>query len=261
MPRRKVKPESERAPMQVYPYTTWVQRLNKVFFPDGRFIEPLSERWRLARRGRLTASQRAEIIYKRNPKSWNLLIDKLNAELDPDYWRDEVRGVKALDWGRKYEPIAIANIMLDHGRDVIDPGLIFHPQHPWMAATPDGSIRDKGRRISIQLKCPYDSKNHLDLLYAKDVYKADPTYFYQAQWEAMIDGADDIEFYSFDIRQPLVSRLVRIDMPVQAEIVDRMYRNALEFADLFCSGQKMQTGKTTPEGVILPHGAPDAQSC
>lgn len=250
--RRKKSDIDQRVPMQVYPYTKWVQRLNKVFLPDGQFIEPLSERWRLARRGRLTASQRAEIIYKRNPKSWNLLIDKINAELEPDYFKDEVRNVKALDWGRKYEPVAISNIMLDHGRDVVDPGLIFHTQHPWMAATPDGSIRDGGRRISIQIKCPYDSKNHLDMLYSK---KVDPTYFYQCQWEAMIDGADDIEFYSFDIRQPLVSRLVRINMPVQSEIVDRLYKNALEFGDLFCSGQKLPTGKTTPEGVILPHGA------
>jgi hypothetical protein len=254
--RRKVKPESV-VPQQKYPYSLWVQRLNKVFFPDGQFIQPLSERWRLARRGRLTASMRAEIIYKRNPKSWNLLIDKINAELEPDYYKEEVHGVKALNWGRKYEPIAIANIMLDHGRDVIDPGLIFHREHPWMAATPDGSIRSGGRRISIQIKCPYDAKNHLDMLYSK---KVDPTYFYQVQWEAMIDEADDIEFYSYDHRQPLATRLVRIDMPVEQEVVDRLYRNALEFGDLFVSGKKLAIGKTVPEGVILPHGEPDAQS-
>lgn len=250
MARRKVKPESERPPVQRYPYSAWVSRLNTVFPPHGRFIEPLSEDWRQARRGRLTASKRAEIIYNRRPAEWNALMDELNVELSPDYQWTEARG-KALDWGRDHEKEALANIMLDHGRDVEDPGLLFHTEHPWIAATPDGIIVEDRKRVSVQVKCPFNPRNHLDTLYSKTIR---PVYFYQVQWEAMVSGADAIEFYSYDPRQPLATRLVRVDIPVQQKVVDRLYTNALEFGQMFVSGTKMAEGSTTPEGVILPYG-------
>lgn len=248
--RRKVKPESARAPVQQYAYSPWVQRLNKVFFPDGQFIEPLSERWRQARRGRLTASKRAEIIYNRRPAEWNALADEIEHELSPEYQWTEARG-KALDWGRDHEKQAIANIELDYGRDVGDPGLLFHTEHPWIAATPDGLVTEGRKRISVQIKCPYNPRNHLDTLYNKTLR---PVYFYQVQWEGMVSGADEIEFYSFDPRQPLATRLVQLKIPVQQEVVDRLYTNALEFGHMIVTGSRMATGSTTPEGVILPYG-------
>jgi hypothetical protein len=248
--RRKAKPDDERAPVQHYEFSPWLKRLNAVFFPDGQFIEPLSERWRQARRGRLTASKRAEIIYNRRPAEWNALADEIEQELSPDYQWTEARG-PALDWGRDHEKEAIANIMLDYGRDIEDPGLLFHTEHPWIAATPDGMIEENGRRISIQIKCPYNPRNHLDTLYNRSIR---PVYFYQVQWEGMVAGADEIEFYSYDPRQPLVSRLVRLQIPVEQNVVDRLYTNALEFGRMFVSGSRLATGSTTPEGVIMPYG-------
>lgn len=250
MKRRKGKPESERAPIQIYPFEAWLKKLYAVFPPHGDFIEPLSEEWRQARRGRLTASARAEIIYKRNPKSWNLLMDKLDHELSPDYQWTEANA-KALSWGRDHEAEAISNIILDHGRDVQNPGLVFHQQHPWIAATPDGRVCEGRRRASVQIKCPYDSKNHLATLYQK---KLDPTYFYQIQWEAWVDRANEIEFYSYDPRQPLPTRLVRLDIPVNQKVLDTFRANALEFAAMYCSGTRMNTGTTTPMGVVMPYG-------
>lgn len=249
--RKRRKKEAERPPVQIYPYEVWLRKLSAVFFPDGQFIEPLSERWRQARRGRLTASLRAETVYKRNPKSWNLMADKIDAELAPDYHWSEVANVAALNWGRDHEPQARANITLEHGRDVRDPGLIFHRQHPFIAATPDGLVIENRKRISIQIKCPYDTKFHLNVLYGK---MFDPTYFYQVQWEAWVSRADEIEFYSYDPRQPLPARLARRNIPINTKVLDTFERNALEFAEMYCSGTRMNTGKATPMGVIMPYG-------
>ena len=247
MARRKSKPESERAPIQVYLFEAWLKRLNAVFPPRGGFIEPLSEDWRQARRGRLTASLRAEIIYKRNPKSWNLLMDKLDAELSPDYQWTEVNNVRALNWGREHEKEALANVELNYGRDIEDPGLLFHSQHPFIAGTPDGLIRKANGAISIQIKCPYDSKIHLAALYTKALSSL---YYAQVQQEAWVSNANAIEFYSYDPRQPLVTRLVRLDVPVNKEFIARLETNALDFAALFCAGTRLATGKVTPMGVV-----------
>lgn len=247
---RRVKPESERAPVQRYEFSSWLERLNRVFPPRGGFIEPLSVDWRNARRGRLTASKRAEIIYNRRPTEWNALIDELNHELSDDYQWEEL-DAPALRWGREHEKEAIANIELDGGFEMTDPGLVFDSEHPWIAATPDGWYKydHKYQMIltTVQIKCPYYTKNHLATLYEKTLR---PTYFYQVQWEAMVSRAQHIEFYSYDPRQPLLTRLVKIDVPVNKEVVDRLRANAVEFAKLFCSGEKLAIGEIHAEDVV-----------
>lgn len=253
--RRAVKPEAERAPHQRYPYSGWVQRLNKVFPPRGGFIEPLSEDWRNARRGRLTASKRAEIIYNRRPAEWNALADELEKELSPDYQWTEITGNRAMDWGREHEKEALGNIMLDYGFDVIDPGLRFDREHPWIAATPDGwhEGSETGELTTVQIKCPYLTKNHLDTLYTRSIK---PVYYYQVQWEAMVSQARLIEFYSYDPRQPLATRLVRLPIERSEEVIDKLRRHALEFGEMFENRKRMAEGKTTASGVILPYGDP-----
>lgn len=246
------KKEAERPPVQIYPFEVWLKKLNKVWFPRGGFIEPLSEEWRDARRGRLTASLRAEIIYKRNPKSWNLLMDKLDRELSPDYQWNDVSYVKALNWGRDHEKEALANVVLDYGDDITDPGLIFHRQHPFIAATPDGISLEKGIKTSIQVKCPHDSKIHLAMFYQKRI--VDATYFYQVQWEAWVAKAQRAVFYSYDRRQPFATRLFKLDVPINEKVLDTFHTNALEFATMYCEGRRFNTGKTTAEGVVMPHG-------
>ncbi len=227
------------------PWVSWVHRLDAVFLPDGKLIEPLSERWRQARRGRLTASERAAIIHDRRPAEWNALMDALDAELADDYQWVE-KSAPALSWGRDNEKAALASIELAYGREVVEPGLIFHPELPFVAATPDGLIEDD-KRVSIQVKCPYNPKNHLDTLYTKTLR---PVYYMQVQWEAWVTKADEIEFYSFDPRQPLATRLVRLDIPVNREVLDRFSENVRDFATMYSQGRRLAEGKLSPMGVL-----------
>lgn len=221
------------------PWSNWVLRLDEVYRHDGKFIEPLSERWRQARRGRLTASQNAIVIAERRPATWNRLMDQLDRELTPD-WQREERNVPAMNWGRKYESAAIANIMLIDGDDLTDPGLLFHEKYPFVAATPDAMIDG---RISVQIKCPYNSDNHLALLYngigaLKSLYAA------QVQWELWVSKAESIRFYSYDPRQPAAAQLARIDILADKETLDKFDTNVRDFATLFNEGKRLNEGKT-----------------
>jgi hypothetical protein len=54
-------------------------------------------------------------------------------------------------WGQKYEPIVTTIYSQLHQIDVLEFGLIFHPEIPFLAASPDG-ITTGGRMLEI--KCP-----------------------------------------------------------------------------------------------------------
>ena len=228
----------------VKPWAPWAQRLNEIFpIRNGTPpIEPLSEEWRQARRGRLTASSRAILIAERNPAMWNRMMHEIDHELSPGYQWVEANA-PALAWGRDHEKEAIANIMLNEADELTEPGLIFHPKYPFVAATPDGLIDGK---ISVQIKCPYNSKNHLETLYNKTIR---PVYRYQTLWEAWCTGAKQIRFYSYDPRQPMKTQLVRLDIPVEQKVLDTFEKNAVEFAELFSQGKRLAEGRLSAMGI------------
>lgn len=258
-PSRRQKPGTKkRAPVTIdgvagppaaeaqWPACRWTQRLEGVFPLDGQYIEPLSERWRQARRGRLTASTRASRIYHRRPDTWARLMDELESELAPDWQWTEVENIRALDWGRQYEPAAIASIELATGADVTEPGLVFLKHRPYVAATPDAMLDGK---VSVQIKCPLKPENHLEVLYTR---KVPQVYFYQLQWEAWVTGAEELMFASYDHRQPLTTRLVLVDVPIDPKVVERFEANVTEFAALFNAGKRLADGK-----IVGTDGIPD----
>lgn len=66
---------------------------------------------------------------------------------------DEFNGNIATQWGERNEPEAIARYeqmtgLLVHGSQEI----VIHPEHDWLAVTPDGLVGDDGL---LEVKCPY----------------------------------------------------------------------------------------------------------
>lgn len=229
------------------PWAKWIERTNAIYYPADKYIFPLSEEWRRARRGRLTASERAITIHDRRPSAWNRLMDQLDAELLPTYQWEE-KSAPALSWGREHEPGALANITLSEGHDIVDPGLIFHKKYPFVAATPDGVIGTDGGPVSVQIKCPYNPDNHLRLLYGgQSALK--PVYYAQTQWELWVAGASAIKFYSYDPRQPAATQLVRLDLPADEKMLDTFDQNVQEFAELFSQGKRLAEGKLSALGI------------
>lgn len=218
----------------------WIKRLDEIFPRDGEYIEPLSERWIQARRGRLTASSAAYPI-KVYGKAIVGLRDKLMAQMQDDYEWAEL-DLPALRWGRDYEKAALASIDLKLGTELVEPGTLFHPEFPFCSATPDGLIDG---HISVQIKCPHKAAIHLETLYGKPLK---PLYANQVQWEAWVSGADQILFASFDPEQPLSTRLYLREIPVDRELFGLFERHVKKFRN-YLEGRGSHHSTVTPIGI------------
>lgn len=226
----------------------WSAELDKIFVRDGSYITPLSEKWRQSRRGRLTASGGANTIVPFGDRGIATLMKKLRAEMQPD-WAWKELSLPQLDWGRNYEGAALASVELALGAEVVEPGTMFHPRRPYCSATPDGLIDG---HITLQIKCPHKPSIHLDTLYNKKLKLA---YYRQVQWESWCAAADAIIFASFDPQQPLATRLIMIDVPINHQLIETFERNVDRFKVLFeneLSGvPPSKLGSVTPIGIPI----------
>jgi hypothetical protein len=229
----------------------WLKRLDEIFPRDGSYIEPLSDRWWQARRGRLTSSSAPHVIAPFGARGIATLVKKLRAEMEPG-WKPSELDLPQLRWGRKYERAAIASIELQLGIDVEDPGTVFHAKYPFCSATPDG----RAGGTVFEVKCPHNAEKHLKNIYDAPVLKVGARggrhkWWWQMQWEAWCDGAHRIVFASFDPQQPLKTRLRLTEVPVDFDAQDLFEKNVIRFKNLF------ETGRSDTPGTIKPIGIPE----
>ncbi|CAL8369379.1 unnamed protein product [Gadus morhua 'NCC'] len=59
----------------------------------------------------------------------------------------------------KNEVRVIITLLESRGHDVHNKGLVVHPDHPWLAASPDGIL--DGTKL-LQIKCPFKSLMSLE---------------------------------------------------------------------------------------------------
>lgn len=98
-------------------------------------------RWRAARKAGLGASDTAAILGL-NP--YRTALDVWLDKTSPDAGED---GSEATDWGHILEtPVARRTVRMypELGKLVPTPGLLAHPDHPWMLATPDFGLAPRG---------------------------------------------------------------------------------------------------------------------
>lgn len=208
-----------------------------------------SDEWHDARRGRLTASVRASTIYSFGAKGIKTLRDTVNAELS-DGWDRKRLEVEAMEWGTDHEPQALAALAFHLGVFIDEPGLVFHMDLPYVAATPDGLFVDGNKLVSVQAKCPMKPALHLEHVYKTKPLK--PQYLRQVQWEAWVTRADRILFASFDPRQPAATQLALREIPVDLDMRERFRQNALRFEEI------MDGGPLPTEGRIVGYnGIPE----
>jgi len=134
-----------------------------------------SPQWYAARKGKITASSVATLLY-RDDKTCDSYIKTYGLEstfkkdstasANPFQHREETIQEKAggksksvgnvaTYWGQKYEPVATTLYEYRQGTRVIDFGLIPHRTISFLGASPDGITPD-GRMLEI--KCPYRRK-------------------------------------------------------------------------------------------------------
>lgn len=224
-------------------YNSWTKRLAAVYKHDGQWIEPLSDRWWQARRGRISASSRSVTLATKKTSPWNNLVAKINKELEPDYSHKDVQGVASLEWGRRNELRAIANIELSLGIDLVEPGMIFHPRHLYCEATPDAVFED----VTVEIKCPINPEIHLASFYDKDAIKRQ--YRFQVQFAAWVAGAKQALFCSYDPRQPKATQLAVIEIKPDNELQDTWEENVLRFRELLEENKVLATGSLHAIGI------------
>ncbi|CAJ0945190.1 unnamed protein product [Ranitomeya imitator] len=117
------------------------------------------------------------------------------------YWRMKKKAVTA------YESLASIN----KGREVTVEacGLFIHPTKNWLAASPDGIVKDKrtGETLNVlEVKCPYKHREHTIREACKDrnfcltlngdsyALKRQHAYFTQVQCQMAVSGINDADF-------------------------------------------------------------------
>jgi hypothetical protein len=130
-----------------------------------------------------------------------------------------------MDWGNEYELDAIEAYQTQTGQLVTLNDVIQHPTLNYVAGTPDGLIGEDG---IIEVKCPYNSVNHLMNL--KSGAQLDD-YKYQIQGYLWITGRKWCDFVSYDPRfkKDLQLAIYRVDR--DQEMIDELAARVQEFEE------------------------------
>lgn len=208
----------------------------------------LSPEWFQSRRGRITASKRAGIVLQGTPENWRLLRQELIHEMSADWEHEDIDSVP-MKWGRDHEREALDAIQEALG-ELTEPGLVLHPDFDFAGATPDGLV---GSGITVQVKCPYQSKNHIQTLIDS---RMKSEYYIQVQFEAFVTGRPIIIFATYDPRQSAARRLGMIDVPVN-ENMQNKFADRLEEFRKYLEGNVTRAAKPLTLGSILAAGDSD----
>jgi putative phage-type endonuclease len=116
-------------------------------------MQQLSAEWFDARKGRITGSRIGAVL---GLSPYSTRADVMR-EMVREYFgaEREFSGNVATAYGSDRESAAKADYELMTGQKVQEVGLIVHPVHDWLAASPDGLVGDDG---GVEIKCPYSGK-------------------------------------------------------------------------------------------------------
>lgn len=159
-------------------------------------VEQGSQEWKQARLGLVSASRFKDVMTDPRSKSADMsgtaysYMCELIAEIVTGE-QTEIKGA-ALEWGTINEPEARDLYDMNYA-DVQEAGLILHDSRRY-GASPDGLIGDDGM---IEIKCPYNSTNHIKTVLSGDVPKE---HIPQIQGNLMVNGRRWCDFISFDPR-------------------------------------------------------------
>lgn len=146
----------------------------KVFLLKRRQqYEQRTSEWYNVRRSLITASSAASLLTKNESicKAYvdeyklNDIFDYNNKSCNPyntktQFMLDKCKqgvfkGNIATYWGQKYEPVVTDIYSNLTSKEVLEFGLLIHPEYKWLGASPDGITPDG---IMIEIKCPFRRK-------------------------------------------------------------------------------------------------------
>jgi putative phage-type endonuclease len=118
-------------------------------------MKQLSQEWFTARIGRVTGSRVGAILgfSPFSKGSGDVMRDMIRATCGAP---SEFMGNIATEYGNRNEAEALEFFKLETGFAVEEVGLVVHPLHAWLAASPDGLIGDDA---VLEIKCPFGQRN------------------------------------------------------------------------------------------------------
>lgn len=167
--------------------------------------------WYLARRGRITASEVADILVKGRGKDeifGKTALSYLNGKvaerfMEPDmfvYYQEEVkRSNAAMRWGTEYEDTAREQYELATGRKVMDcPFSELKGYEGYVGGSPDGRCSTLDR--IVEYKCPFNPAIHIEHCRWKtpdDLKSGNLQYYAQVTLNMIITGTRVCDFTSY----------------------------------------------------------------
>jgi len=145
-----------------------------------------SQAWLDARKGRLTASVIGRVITGNGRDG--VLRDMVRDALG---YPKSFQGNVATQWGNDNEDVARTEYALTTGNAVRETGLHIHPEHEWMAASPDGLVGSDGL---LELKCPYGLRNADEVPQERVELTDRDLYWHQMQCQMHVMGRDWCDF-------------------------------------------------------------------
>lgn len=163
-------------------------------------IKQHTDEWYEARLGKVTASRFGDVLClprsKKDQEEGKLskTADAYMMELITETLTGEARKLDrlALEWGTEHETEARELFELENLTEVQEAG--FEMIHDLIGGSPDGYIGDKG---IVEIKCPYNSGNHVNYLYGKPLSR---NYIAQIQGNLWITNREFCFFISYDPR-------------------------------------------------------------
>ena len=158
-----------------------------------------TDEWYQARVGVVTASRFKDVMSTgrggSKSKTRESYMMQIVTEMLTGNPCEQFKGNTATEWGNEHEPLARSEYEIKTGNIVNEEGFILYDNVTGVGCSPDGLIGDDGL---IEIKCPYNSVNHVETLLngMPTVHKA------QVQGQMWVTCRDWCDFVSYDPRMP-----------------------------------------------------------
>lgn len=180
-----------------------------------------TEEWHLARLGKPTGSNFAKVLGSKTVREGYL--DDLICQRFTNNRGDDIRSA-AINWGHEHEPAARDLYCATELCVVQEVGFLMHETIN-AGCSVDGMVEPDG---IIEIKCPYNSKNHLKTLETRQV---PAQYVAQVQGNMLITGRKWCDFISYDPRFPENLQLCVIRVEPDEEYQSNLFEHLVEFCN------------------------------
>ncbi|KAK3105286.1 hypothetical protein FSP39_021680 [Pinctada imbricata] len=192
------------------PCVLQLNKENAIEIEEATREQNACERWHAERKKRLTASKFYELMKRKK------ITEKyITSVLKPSTFTSA-----PTSYGIANESKAKKLYVERQGNHVHDSGLCINPAFPFLGASPDGKVCDKGVCGILEVKCPYQARDmtiqqaiesipRFCLCMIGDSVKLEEThaYYYQIQGQLMITGASFCDFVVFTRKDIFVQRI------------------------------------------------------